>query len=160
VSLKLELSTSLVHIFDRPVMREEAIGALASLLQTHGYVRETFAQAVLEREKVFPTGLPTQPIGIAIPHTDAEHVKRAALAVGILPQPVQFEEMGSPGTFVDVSVIVVLAIPDPKAVMPVLRQLAGSFQNREFLQGLQAARDQSTVLDLVAGTIPDAVARV
>ncbi len=158
MTLKLELSPSLVHIFTGPVTRDTAIATLAGLLESGGYVRETFAQAVLDREKVFPTGLPTQPVGIAIPHTDAEHVKLPALAVGVLPQPVQFEEMGSPGSIVDVSVIVVLAIPDPKAIMPVLRQLAGCFQNHGFLQGLQAARDPDTVLDLVARAIPDAVA--
>lgn len=31
----------------------------AQCLQTHGYVKESYADAVIEREKVFATGLPT-----------------------------------------------------------------------------------------------------
>lgn len=158
MGLKLELTPALIQIFEQPVARDDAIRGLAGLLTTGGYVHDTFAQAVLEREKVFPTGLPTQPVGIAIPHTDAEHVRRPAMAVGVLAQPVPFEEMGSQGSQVDVSLIVVLAIPDPKAIMTVLRQLAGTFQNRDFLVGLQASRDPQEVIALISATIPDAVA--
>ena len=56
---KLEISESLVCVFDKPVSRDEAVLKLAQLLEAGGYVKDTFGQAVLEREKVFPTGLPT-----------------------------------------------------------------------------------------------------
>lgn len=158
MSGKLELSASLVHFFDAPVTRDEAILQLASQLEEQGYVKATFGQACIEREKVFPTGLPTEPYGIAIPHTDCEHVNRGAIAVGILPETVQFQEMGClDDTFVDAHAIVVLAISDPEAVTGVLRELALSFQDADFLTGLKEARSAKTVLDLFAHQTPNVI---
>ena len=154
----LELSQSLVHVFEQPVTRDEAILTLSSLLQSAGYVKDSFGQACLEREKVFPTGLPTEPFGIAIPHTDCVHVKRGAIAVGILPEPVQFVEMGCiDESYVDAHAIVVLAIADPEAVTSVLRELAMSFQDAEFLIGLKEASSADTVLELFASKTPNVV---
>lgn len=82
---------------------------------------------------MFPTGLPTEPIGIAIPHTDAERVNRGASAVGVLPQPVVFTEMGcDDDSFVDVYAIVVLAIHDPAAVTSELRYWPSAFKMETF----------------------------
>lgn len=155
---KLELSEALVHIFEQPQDRNEAILKLVSLLEAQGYVKASFGQACLDREKVFPTGLPTQPVGIAIPHTDCEHVERGAIAVGILPEPVEFTEMGcTDDATVDVHVIVVLAISDPQAVTHFLRELALSFQDREFLVRLKDAETPRTVLELCTDRIPNVV---
>lgn len=154
----LELSAPLVHFFDPAVTRDEAILELASLLEEMGYVKDSFGQACLEREKVFPTGLPTEPFGIAIPHTDCEHVRRGAIAVGILPKPVQFVEMGClDESCVDAHAIVVLAIADPEAVTSVLRELAMSFQDAEFLTRLKEAKSAGTVLELFASKTPNVV---
>src|SRR5688572_13356611 len=101
---KLKLGKALVHIFEDTVTKEEAILTLAALLRDGGYVKDSFGAAVLAREDVFPTGLPTQPVGVAIPHTDVEHVNNSALAVGILSQPVVFMEMGSFDGQVDVEI--------------------------------------------------------
>jgi len=158
VTDKLELSEALVHVFEGAVDRDEAVLKLASLLEAGGYVKNSFGRAVLEREKVFPTGLPTEPVGIAIPHTDCEHVNRAAIAVGILPETVAFQEMGClDESYVDVHAIVVLAIHDPKAVTGVLRELAMSFQDAEFLLGLKEAKQPHAVLDLFASKTPNLV---
>ena len=130
---------------------------LASLLEAGGYVKDSFKEAVIEREKVFPTGLPTQLIGIAIPHTDAEHVNRGAMAVGILSDPVVFNEMGNLDSTVDVSVISMLAIANPDLLISVLRQLAASFQDKEFLVGLKSARTADEVLGQYKRVIPNVV---
>jgi len=158
VSGKLELSASLVYFFDQPVTRDEAILGLVSLLEENGYVKPSFGQACIEREKVFPTGLPTMPFGIAIPHTDCEHVERGAIAVGILPQSVRFVEMGClDDSFVDARVIVVLAIADPEAVAGVLRELALAFQDAEFITALAQSKSAKTVLGLFAAHTPAVV---
>ena len=81
--------------------REEALAELAKMLMANNYVHASFAQAVLHRENEFPTGLPTNPVGVAIPHTDIEHVISPAIAVSILANPVQFNEMGNPDNQVE-----------------------------------------------------------
>ena len=60
---------------------QEAIEILAKHLYEKGIVKESYIDAVKEREKVFSTGLNFEEMGIAIPHTDSIHVNRQAIAV-------------------------------------------------------------------------------
>ncbi|MBU5585366.1 PTS sugar transporter subunit IIA, partial [Enterococcus sp. S181_ASV_20] len=55
------------------------------------FVHPSYQQAVIERERIFPTGLPTKGINVAIPHTDSIHVKKEGFLVGVLEKPVTFE---------------------------------------------------------------------
>ena len=157
VESKLKIGKNLVRLFHGDVTKENAIQVLATLLYEGGYVRASFGAAILEREKVFPTGLPTEPIGIAIPHTDPEHVLVSALAVGVLSHPVLFHEMGSLDDEVRVSIISMMAISDPASVVPVLRNLALVYQDPEFLSSLKDSGDEETVLYLLRSRIPDVV---
>lgn len=154
---KLKLGTKLVHFFTGCVTREEAISTLAALLYEAGYVKDSYRSAVIEREKVFPTGLPTQPVGVAIPHTDTEHVISCAVAIGILSQPVVFQEMGSFDGEVNVEIMSMLAIPDPKTVMPILRQLALTYQDAELLGKLRDSSGPEMVVDLLKARIPEVI---
>ena len=51
---------------------EEAIKFGGRLLYENGYVDSGYTDSVLEREAQFPTGLPTQGVPMAIPHTGSE----------------------------------------------------------------------------------------
>jgi len=110
----------------------EIISLLSDLLFKFGYVTDGFCKAVLEREKIYPTGLPF-PIGVAIPHTDAIHVKESAIAVGVLSDSIRFGEMGSQDKEVDVRIVCILAIDKPELIISVLRILIKKFQDISFL---------------------------
>lgn len=105
---------------------QEAIENLANVLLKNGYVKESYIPAIMAREKEFSTGLPTGEISVAIPHTDARHVLKEGIAVGILPKPVTFCEMAS-SEFkpVPVRILFMLAVPDKEKVMTVLQQVIG-----------------------------------
>ncbi len=66
---------------------------LASKLIEKGVVKADFADAVVEREMGFPTGLQVGEINVAIPHTDAKYVNAAGMAVATLKRPVNFGKM-------------------------------------------------------------------
>ncbi len=99
----------------------EGIEALGSLLFEQGYVRELFIQAVIDREQVFATGLPTPEVQVAIPHADVEHVRKSAIALGLLTHPVEFGEMGNPEGKVKVSVICMLAVRESDSLVSLLK---------------------------------------
>jgi PTS system galactitol-specific IIA component len=160
VESKLKIGVNLVHVFHERVTREHAIRMLATALYDGGYVKESYIAAVLEREKEYPTGLPTTPIGVAIPHTDSEHVYGSALAVGILSEAIAFQEMGSVDSEVSVHIISMMAIADPKSVMPVLRTLALAYQDPGFLTLLKRSGSEQAVLDLLSARIPDVIERI
>lgn len=115
------------------------------LIQHNGAVRDTFAAAVRAREMEHPTGLPTEPWPVAIPHTDADQVIRPAIAVATLARPVQFFEMGNPNTALDVRMVFLLAIADSVDQITCLQSLITLIQRPDFLvQAVQA----TTSLDL------------
>lgn len=141
---------------------EEIIRRLGSLLFDHGLVKDTFVQAVLDREKAFPTGLQTNILGFAIPHTDTEHVNSPALAIATLRQPVVFQAMGDPETSVSVRVVMMLAISDPKAVVHVLRKVISILEDVEALTGLLGASNREEIRKIVHTHIqkmPDEISR-
>ncbi|NLN49632.1 MAG: PTS sugar transporter subunit IIA [Clostridiales bacterium] len=122
----------------------EIISLLSESLYQHGYVSESFCNAVIEREKIYPTGLPF-PIGVAIPHTDAVHVNKNAIAVGVLSDPICFGEMGSQGVEIEVRIVCVLAIDKPELVVQTLQTLITCFQKKSFLEGILMASTPTAV---------------
>lgn len=80
-------------------------------------MKDSFAENVLKREEVFPTGLLINDVGIAIPHTDAEHVNDSQIAFMSLKTPVTFYEMGTADKEISVSLIFMLALKEPHATV-------------------------------------------
>ena len=130
--------------------KEEVIGQIGEMLFKNGFVKETFTPAVTAREQEFATGLPTAEVGVAIPHTDAHHVLKPAVGVGILANPVPFVEMGNiDDDTVEVQVVFMLAVPDKDKIMIVLQQIIAMIQDREFLKGLVTITDRSMLVELL-----------
>lgn len=127
--------------------RDEVIHFLAARLREHGLVRDSFAQALIDRENVYPTGLPTAVIRVAIPHTDVEHVISPAIAVARLATPVTFGEMGSRTGVVDVDLVMTLAVADKSAQLGLLQALIGMFSDQALMAQL---KDAPTAHDLFA----------
>ena len=70
---------------------EEVINAIGSKLFEAGFVKASFVDAAIEREKNIPTGLPLGGgINAAIPHTEIEHVIKPTL--GIMTATVFYKE--------------------------------------------------------------------
>jgi PTS system galactitol-specific IIA component len=116
--------------------RDEALTALASALTQGGRVKDSYQKAIFDREAIFPTGLPTGKIGVAIPHADSQHVNQSTIAVATLNHPVTFQNMGDPDSTVDVSIIIMLAIAEPKGQITMLQKLMSIVQNQEHLDQL------------------------
>jgi PTS system galactitol-specific IIA component len=129
--------------------REEALAELAEMLRANNYVHASFAQAVLHREDEFPTGLPTSPVGVAIPHTDVEHVISPAIAVSIVANPVQFNEMGNPDNQVGVRIIFMLAVNAPHMQLDLLKQLMSRISDANSLISLLHAQNKQEVLQVM-----------
>jgi galactitol PTS system EIIA component len=130
--------------------KTEAIEKLGNLLLKNGYVKESFVTAVIAREEEFATGLPTEGMGVAIPHTDAHHVIKQAVAVGILDEPVNFCVMGDASdSEVEVSLILMLAVPDKDQVMTVLKQVLGIIQDSQFINAITEETDRKKIISML-----------
>lgn len=127
-----------------------ALEEMGMLLYKQGYVKETYLKAIQEREKIYPTGLPTASVGVAIPHTDSEHVISPAVAIGILKNGVTFQMMGSPDDKVHVELIFMLAIKKPEMQITMLQKLMSIFQKEELLLQLKTLKDTKTVIAVIS----------
>jgi galactitol PTS system EIIA component len=131
----------------------EAISTLAEALRAAGKVRESFLEAVLAREAEFPTGLPTPGVPIAIPHTDVEHCIEPAVAAGTLRDAVEFEEMGSPGSALEVRIVFLLSITNPEDHVEWLSRLASAFQTPQLASELLESSSSEQVCRLLQARV-------
>jgi PTS system galactitol-specific IIA component len=129
---------------------DELIELLAGALHKQGLVRDSFARAVRKREATSPTGLPLARRKVAVPHADPEHVIAPGVAVATLARPVAFGEMGNPESYLDVDVVLMLALRDRDSVQKELVRLVETFQNPDFVDRIHAAADPQQLFKLIA----------
>lgn len=74
--------------------KESVLSQMSDVLYQNGFVKSTFKDAVIEREKEFATGLPTHLCSVAIPHTDVEHINNRTIGVAILEKKCRLLKWG------------------------------------------------------------------
>lgn len=146
---RIALNTKLVELQAEHKSSEEVIRHLFEKLHSLHYVKASYLEAVLDREKVYPTGLPLAKTGVAIPHTDSEHVLKPSIAISVLDKPISFSVMGSPDTKVDVEIVLMLAISDPKKQIVMLQRLMAVFQDEQAMEAIKSAQREEDVVDLL-----------
>lgn len=127
---------------------QEAITRLGELLFRHGYVKESYLPAALERERVYATGVATSTLPVAIPHAGCEHVLRTGIAVGILEQPVEFGQMGDPTHTLPVQIVLLLAIRQSSTVERLMGGVVEMLQDAAFLHSIVEAREKHVIINL------------
>ncbi|WP_170875311.1 PTS sugar transporter subunit IIA [Virgibacillus pantothenticus] len=116
--------------------KEEALAMIGEKLYKLGFVTKDYVEGVLEREGKYPTGLPTVPYGVAIPHTDPDKVIEAKIAFATLKNPVTFSAMGSHSTEVEVKMVFMLALNNPNDQLEMLQKLTAIFQDEKIVSQL------------------------
>lgn len=129
---------------------QSAIRMLTAALVRTRHVASEFAEDVWRREETFPTGLPTQPLAIALPHADPDHVNCSAIGIGILNTPVQFGQMGTDGSvMLDVRMVFLLAIKEREKQVEMIQQLMILIQTGSLLEEIFRAGTPEKVLALI-----------
>jgi len=129
---------------------EDVLRTLADRLYEDGSVKETYFQAMWNREQSYPTGLPTEGIQVAMPHAEVEHVNYSAFAIATLKNPVKFGEMGAgPDSTVDVHIIMMLAYADPDEQVKTLRKMVDLFDELDSLKAIMAAETESDIVNIL-----------
>lgn len=128
----------------------ELIGGIADRLLRDGYVEPTFKDAIINREKQYPTGLVTDVYGVAVPHIDTVHVKRNAVFVATLREPVTFHEMGGEkDDTVAVECLFMLLLSGDGEILKLLAGFMKVLQNREDLTLIRAADSPDAIREVV-----------
>ncbi|ATG55982.1 PTS fructose transporter subunit IIA [Brachybacterium ginsengisoli] len=120
-----------------------ALRALSARLLGIGAVTDSFEAAVLQREEMHPTGLPTL-VPAAIPHTDPEHVITPGFAIAVPKEPVVFGEIGSSGErTIWAELIVMLVLADAHSQLAALQNLVARLQEPQAVRDMLAATDDA-----------------
>ncbi len=146
-------STLVVRITEDGLNSEDVERRLASVLFEQGCVKDSFAQAVIDREASYPTALDMGGLNVAIPHCDIEHVISGALCVGVLAHPVDWRKMDDPNSSCKVSVVVMLALTEPHAHLDMLQKVVALVRDQELVGRLLASQDEDEAFALVEPTL-------
>ena len=131
----------------------EAESFIADKLFEQGYVKQGYKDALLEREKQFPTGLPSSAPAIAIPHANADLVNKTTLAVVTLNKPVTFKNMGAVNDDINVQIIIALVIAEPHSQVEILQKVVGIVQNEKWRQKIMEAESNQELINLLQDVI-------
>jgi PTS system galactitol-specific IIA component len=113
-----------------------------------GYVNDGFVEATLAREAEMPTGLPLgTDYNAAIPHVDIEYVHQSALALATLKEPVIFYNMVDQQDEVPVSIVIMLALDQPKSQIEMLQSVAALLQQPDLIESIMKASTQQEILN-------------
>lgn len=129
---------------------EDCIRLMAARFREYGYVKPGYEDAVIEREKSLPTGLPGKGVNLAIPHTNSELVIKPAVGVILPREPVAFGMMGTEGTKLDCGVILPLVVKDPKQQIGMLKRMMTIIQDGELLTRMKNSKSKAEILDCLS----------
>ncbi|CJQ90174.1 PTS system transporter subunit IIA [Streptococcus pneumoniae] len=121
--------------------QEQLFDQVASLLEEREIVTPTYREALITREKSFPTGLDMEFLGknlpnVAIPHTDIVHNLAEKVVVVRLEKPVTFHNMIAPDKEVEVSLLFFIINNSSSSQTNILAQLMDFFTGNGHLEDL------------------------
>ncbi len=143
------LKSELVFFDFEVADRGELFRRLGVVLAEKGYVKETWLDAILEREKNYPTGLQCETIGVALPHVDPQYLLKPYIAIVKPTAPVEFEGMAGSGR-VDAQLVINLGlVAHAEDQVGVLQAFLGIFMDQAATQEILGAADAAALLAAV-----------
>ena len=145
------------HFFDKNLVfcleadnQEQLFDQVASLLEEREIVTPTYREALITREKSFPTGLDMEFLGkdlpnVAIPHTDIVHNLAEKVVVVRLEKPVTFHNMIAPDKEVEVSLLFFIINNSSSSQTNILAQLMDFSQEMDIWKIYQNFRTRKTL---------------
>lgn len=153
------------HFFEKDLVfclhadsQEDLFNQVANLLEERHIVTFSYKNALIERERAFPTGLDMNFLGkdlpnVAIPHTDIVHNLAEKVVVVRLDQPVTFHNMIVPSNEVQVSLLFFIINNSNASQTNILAQLMDFFTAAGNLAALSKLDDADKLFHYISETI-------
>ena len=135
--------------------QEQLFDQVATLLEEKKVVTDTYRSALIEREKMFPTGLDMEFLGkdlpnVAIPHTDTIHNLTENVVVVRLAKPVTFHNMIAPDKEVEVSLLFFIINNSSSSQTNILAQLMDFFTGNGPLEALSKITEPEALFQYIS----------
>lgn len=144
-----ELKPTLICRNVDAVSSDDVMELVGGRLVAEGYAKQSYVKALQTRERSFSTGIGIGSIGVAIPHTDPQHVRRPGIAIGTLRRPVDFLQMGTVDVVVPVRIVFVMAVQNPNEHIGSLQRVIALIQDESLLKRLLLADDKEEMIRLI-----------
>ena len=150
------------HVFSKDLVfcleadnQEQLFDQVATLLEEKKVVTDTYRSALIEREKMFPTGLDMEFLGkdlpnVAIPHTDTIHNLTENVVVVRLAKPVTFHNMIAPDKEVEVSLLFFIINNSSSSQTNILAQLMDFFTGNGHLEALSKITEPEALFQYIS----------
>ena len=135
--------------------QEQLFDQVATLLEDKKVVTDTYRSALIEREKMFPTGLDMEFLGkdlpnVAIPHTDTIHNLTENVVVVRLAKPITFHNMIAPDKEVEVSLLFFIINNSSSSQTNILAQLMDFFTGNGHLEALSKITEPEALFQYIS----------
>ncbi len=131
----------------------DTLAFLADALLENGYVTTEYKEAIQQREKEYPTGLPSSLPAVAIPHANYEMVKKTTLAIATLERPVLFHNMENNKESIEIQIVIMMAIGEPHGQVEMLQKIVGIIQDEPLREQMVKASSDKELLELLKKAI-------
>ena len=150
------------HFFNKDLVfcleadnQEQLFDQVATLLEDKKVVTDTYRSALIEREKMFPTGLDMKFLGkdlpnVAIPHTDTIQNLTENVVVVRLAKPVTFHNMIAPDKEVEVSLLFFIINNSSSSQTNILAQLMDFFTGNGHLEALSKITEPEALFQYIS----------
>lgn len=136
---------------------ENALKRVNKLFIKKGYVKKEFLEALIAREKEFPTGIHLEDYGVALPHTDPEYVNKTGIAIITLKNGVEFRRMDDSTKTVSVDIVFGLAIKNPEQHLNILQHIIDFIQEKENLKRIIEAKNSTELAEIINDKLRPAI---
>lgn len=131
------MSTITINVADGVALNnyDEVLQHIHEKLSAEGIVKETYLQALREREAEYPTGILLDGYSVAIPHCDSKHANTPSIYIIRLPEAVQVNQADGDEKLW-VRLVINLVVTDPANQLQLLKALFNHLQMADFYHNL------------------------
>jgi fructose-specific phosphotransferase system IIA component len=142
------LTTNTIDLQLSASTKQEALEKMANILHRDGRLSDSkiFLNDVYEREKLETTDMG---IGVAIPHGKSAAVLRTSVAIGRLPEPIQWNPEDTEQPVYAIFLLAVSLENQSKIHLELLSSIASLLINDSFITDLQNAGSEKELLESI-----------
>ena len=119
-------------------------------LLKYGYVKESFLQNILDREKMYPTGFELGgKYNIAIPHTDMKNVLKPVIYIVVLDKPVIFKSAEDGKTDIETDIVFVISLNEKDRHIVILEELMKIFSKNDLIEKIKNVKHKDELIKLL-----------
>ncbi len=130
--------------------QSQLLDEMVTKLQENGFVKDTYRQALKQREEEYPTGILFEKTGFAIPHTDSKHVNQSQICFASLKNPIEFKDMTNKENSLSVELVFMLAMAQPHEQVEMLQNLMSLFQDVQAVEKLKKCTNEREFAEILS----------